>query len=249
MEFAVGATTPSLGRCAARLAAIVTAWGLFDDESDPIVVFGAETSPLPSAAVRRGFTIVPALGPGPCTRDARRSLTAAGSIALLHPAEAGMISSVLREGETVTLGLPAPRPTDPASGLDLGSLPSSLERLLRDRIGKVPPDAPGITWVRGFGSAPLSSALEAWAAQRAVIALPQTPREPLLVRGGALFATSPLHAIEATAYLLSSPALTRTLAARGARIAARQPSIEEVASRLAEAIELARPASSIPARG
>jgi len=99
---------------------------------------------------------------------------------------------------------------------------------------------PGVAWVWGRGVAPLAAALEAWAAGRAVVALPRTDDHELLRRGRALRARSVAEAVEATRFLLENPPLAQALGARVRLVASRLPAPRQVALRLLEGVELAR---------
>ena len=81
--------------------------------------------------------------------------------------------------------------------------------------------------------------MAAWAAGRAVVALPGTARHGMLREGGALAARTSLEAIEATRLLGSTRPLAQALADRGRRRVARLDELDLVADRVAEAVVLA----------
>jgi hypothetical protein len=204
------------------------------------VAIGADDSLLPGADAARPLLVVPACGPGPPTPWGAALVRTADAVALLDAIEVRDLRAAIAGRPLMVAGLPAPKPREPGHGLDPGAAPEGL-REAWERHGRAPaPTHPGVAWVSGRGLAPLAEALEAWAAGRAVVALPDVPRHDLLRRGRALYAASPLEVVEATRFLLGAPALAQALGARGREVAAGLPSAPEVALRLLEGAELAR---------
>jgi hypothetical protein len=170
---------------------------------------------------------------------------AADAVALLDAVEVRDLRAAIGERLLMVAGLPAPEPRQPGAGVNPGAASESLKEAWA-RHGRVPArPRSGVAWISGRGLAPLAEALEAWAAGRAVVALPDVPRHDLLRRGRALHASSPLEAIEATRYLLTAPALAQALGARGREVAASLPAARRVALRLLEGVELARQSAGI----
>lgn len=239
MNVLLGSTTAGLTACIRQVIGVLERWSLFADTADPTLVVGPHTVTVPPGRWDLGVAVVPV----PSTHQspsARAILRHANSFALLDESDAGLVG--VRDGSRpiVVTGLPRPPVTHARRGFHAGDANPTLRHLLHEHVGHITNDCPGIAWIGGSGSTVLIEAGRAWAEHRAVIALPGTPRLPLLARGGALFASSALHVVEATRFLLETPALTITLAARGARALESLPTLEAVAGRVAEALELAR---------
>ena len=246
MQIIYGHTTPALYRCLRRVAGVLAGYTVLDAPGDPVLVLGAEGAELSQEMQTRGFVLVPAIGAQPPTPVARAAVRSATVLAVLDESELVQFPDRVDTVPICLTGLPAPPPAEPGFGLDAAAVDPKVRGLLLREVGHVLPDAPGIRWIGGIGSAPIADALEAWAQGRAIVALPGTPRHRVLVRGGVLFASSALHVIEATRFMLGTSALTRTLAARGGAVAASFPSLETVAGRLLEALLLAQTATSPP---
>lgn len=241
MEVIYGSTSPSLERCFKRIIAVLDQWtGVYDAPSDPCLVLGASAT-VPIDLRKRGYVVVPGLGVGSAPTLARGVVNTSTVVALLDETEAELLDSrhTARPPVVVT-GIPAAPLGETTRGLDTSAVGETARNMARS-LGVVSSDeGPGVSWIAGRGVGPIVAAVEAWAERRAVVAWPGTPRHPLLVRGGVLFASSALHAIEATQMLAAAPNLAITLARRGARAAAALPDVEAVAERLVEALELAR---------
>lgn len=210
------------------------------------IVVGADDPTVPSAAVTRPLVVVPASGPGRPTPWGAALLRSADAVVLLDTCEVHAWDETLADRPVVLAGLPAPAPARNGAGLDTGDASDDLLAAWRHHGGDASGAAAGVAWVGGRGVAPLARALEAWAAGRAVVALPGTEDHELLHRGRALRAHSPAEAIEATLFLLRTPALSRVLAARGRAVAARMPEAGEVTRRVLEGVELARQSAGGP---
>lgn len=212
------------------------------------LVVGADDPMVPEADVRRPLTVVPAHGPGRPTPWGAALIAAADAVVLLDPCEAHAFGDALGGRPVIAAGLPAPGQRAAGTDLDQGDAPEQVRRAwLRE------PPAPasltaGVAWVSGRGVAPLAAALEAWAAGRAVVTLPQTDDHELLRRGRVLRAHSVAEAVEATRFLLGNPPLAQALGARGRLVASRLPHAGEVALRVLEGVELARQSAAAVAR-
>lgn len=203
------------------------------------VAVGVDDSWLPGPDARRPLLVVPACGPGPPTPWGEALVRSADAVALLDAIEVRDLRAALEGRPVLLAGLPAPTPREEGLGLDPGGGPARL-RAAWERHRPAETAGAGVAWVSGRGLAPLAAALDAWAAGRAVVALPGVPRHDLLRRGLALHAGSQLEALEATRYLLGAPALARSLGSRGREVASALPSARTVAARLLEGGELAR---------
>ena len=126
-----------------------------------------------------------------------------------------------RAGQPPALGRGAGVPPDAAEGRGLfpGDDPGSDLVAAWREYGQPWSGGPGVAWVGGRGATAAAEALEAWAAGRAVVTLPGTPSHDLLRQGGALRTETILEVIEATTYLMSTPALARVLGTRGRQVA------------------------------
>ncbi len=181
----------------------------------------------------------PLIGPDGRSDLQRLALSEAATVVVFDEAEWALIGEVARsDAQLVVCGLPAwsaglrgtfDAPNPPHRARDAVDLVSARQT----------PDLPGVTWVWGVGITPLLDALGAWADGHVVVALPGTASHHVLARGGALMARTVLEAVEATAFVQANPAIANALAVRGARVAAAQPSFDEVCARAAEAVVLA----------
>lgn len=227
---------PALQRVVDRLAGELEAV-----RAPGTVAIGADDSLLPGPGATRPLLVVPACGPGEPTPWGRALVAAADAVALLDAREARDLGGALADRPLLVAGMPRPQSRPEGTGVDPGEAPAPL----RDAWSRHGADGsgaggPGVAWVSGRGLAPLAAALEAWAAGRAVIALPGVARHDLLRRGRALHADTHLEVIEATRFLRGAPALARALGARGREVAAAMPPLGAVAGRLREGAELAR---------
>jgi hypothetical protein len=204
--------------------------------SDVVVAAGADDPGLASALPPGPRVIVPALSRRPEPWTAALLGTAA-AIVVLDPSEATVVGAN-PACPIVLAGIPRPAPASRERGLDPGGH-AAMESVWRAEVGPLPEDGPGVAWIGGRGAAPVAAAAEAWAARRAVVALPGTPRHDMLRRGGALFARTSLEALEATRLLTAARPLTEALAARGARALQALDTVDEVAEMFAEALVLA----------
>jgi hypothetical protein len=231
----------ALQRMVDRLAAELEATGA----GEGTVAIAVDDSLLPGADSTRPLLVVPVCGPGRPTPWGEALVRAADAVALLDAVEARGLHTAIRERPLMVAGLPAPEPREPGVGIDPGTAPNAMREAWR-RLGDEHAAArAGVAWISGRGLGPLAEALEAWAAGQAVVALPDVPRHDLLRRGRALHASSPLEAIEATRFLLGTPALAQALGARGREVAAALPSARRVALRLLEGAELARQSAGV----
>jgi hypothetical protein len=236
-----GQLTAHLGASLQPAIDLVETWGCLDDPAGPELIVGSEGVALPADRSTRAVAVIPGLDVRRPTPSARALIRLADAIALVDLCDLASVGG--NQGTPVlAIGLPRPPERSTQRGLDVDSADAAMLKLLREQLGRVPDDAAGVAWVRGCGASTLAHAVDAWSRRRAVIALPGTARHPLLERGGVLFASSTLHAIEATRFLMETPALTSTLANRGIRIAGSLPTIETVATGIAESLELARTA-------
>lgn len=227
----IGATAPAaVGRAVERIAAGLPTTGV-------VVAVGVDDPRLVAHLPPGPRVVVPALAhrrPGPV---ADALLATADVVVVLDPTEGAGLGRRI-SCPVVVAGLPRPAAAGAARGLDPGGH-SSLAAVWRAEHGELPADGPGVAWVGGAGAAPLAEAAEAWAAGRAVIALPGTSRHEMLSRGGALFAHTSLEVLEATRFLVSARPLAVTLAARGRSALERMAALDEVTRRFAEALILA----------
>lgn len=239
--------TPPVGRMVTRLVAALGSGG---GSLPGTLVIGADDPMVPEADVRRPLAVAPAHGPGRPTPWGAALIATADAVILLDPAEAHAFGGALGDRPVLVAGLPAPAPSEPGTGLDCGDAAPEVRRAWL-REPSIPAGAvagAGVAWVSGRGIAPLAAALEAWAAGRAVVVLPQTDDHELLRRGRALRAHSVAEAIEATRFLLDNPALAQALGARGRETAGRLPPVRQVALRMLEGVELARQSAAVTAR-
>lgn len=230
---------PALQRVAERVAAGLA--GVAGVEGT--VAIGADDSLLPGPDSVRPLIVVPACGPGAPTPWGEALVRAADAVALFDPVEVHDLRPALAGRPLVIVGLPAPDPRDTEVGVNHGRAPEDLRQAWRRHAGT--PASVGVAWISGRGLTPLAEALEAWAAGRAVVALPAVRRHDLLREGRVLHASSPLEALEATRFLLANPALAASLGARGREAAARLPAARTVALSLLEAVELARQSAGV----
>jgi hypothetical protein len=215
------------------------------EAGDGTVAIGVDDSLLPGADADRPLLVVPACGPRSPTPWGEALVRAADAVALLDVVEARDLRGAIAGQPLVVAGLPAPAPREPGLGVHPGAAPADL-RDVWARHGREPAAARGgVAWISGRGLAPLTEALEAWAAGLAVVALPDVPQHDMLRRGRALHASSPLEVVEATAFLLGAPALAQALGARGREVAEDLPSARHVALRLLEGAELARQSAKV----
>ncbi len=226
---------PALQRMAERVGGEVEAMG----GGLGTIAIGADDSFLPGPDACRPLVVAPACGPGAPTPWGEALVRAADAIVLFDRLEVRDLRSALADRPVVVVGLPAPAPRDAGAGVDHGSAAEDLREAWYRHEGGGSAEV-GVAWVGGRGLAPLVEALEAWAAGRAVVALPGVPRHDLLRAGRVLHASSPLEAVEATRFLLGAPALAAALGARGREVAASQPSHRQVAVAMLEALELGR---------
>jgi hypothetical protein len=233
----VGSAMPAaLGRMVDRVIGV----GALIDALPGTLAAGADDPMLPGAGAERPLVVVPACGPRPPTPWARALVAAADVVVLLDAVEANDLGDSLGDRPVLAAGLAAPAEAADAEGLDQGESPPS-ELAAAWRAGRDPGrGGPGVAWVGGRGATALAEALEAWAAGRAVVALPGTPHHDLLRRGRVLRADTILEALEATRFLRANPPLARSLGTRGRETARALPSAADVAMALAEGAELAR---------
>lgn len=232
-----GRLTPATGRMVAR---VVGALGPGIDRLDGTVAVGADDPMVPGSDVRRPLAVVPARGPDRQTPWGAALVATADAVILLDPSEAHAFPEALRDRPVVVAGLAAPGPLPDGAGLDAGDAPDEVVRAWRREAPPVSHPGAAVAWVWGRGIAPLTAALEAWAAGRAVVVLPRTDDHELLRRGRALRAHSVAEAVEATRFLLDNPPVAQALGARGRAVAGRLPSAGQVAVRVLEGLELAR---------
>jgi hypothetical protein len=203
-----------------------------------VVVAGLDDPRLLSALPPGPRVIVPALTRRAAPPWTAPLLASAAAIVLLDRSEAAGLPAAVTAPVVVT-GVPRPEPPPrPGRGLDDGGH-AALAALWRSEVGPPPADGPGVAWVGGVGGTPVAAAAEAWAAGRAVVALPGTACHDMLARGGALFARTSLEALEATRLLAAARPLAEALAARGRRELQGLETLDGVAARFAEAVVLA----------
>jgi hypothetical protein len=201
---------------------------------------GADDPFLPGPDAERPLVVVPACGPRPPTSWGLALVASADAVVLLDPVEAHDLRVALSDRPVLVAGLPAlPERTD-GEGLDRGDSASPELVAAWDAQAERDGRGPGVAWVGGRGASALAEALEAWAAGRAVVALPGTPRHDLLHRGRALRAETILETVEATRFLRANPPLARALGTRGREVARSLLPAAEAARVLAEGAELAR---------
>ncbi|MGE0026121.1 MAG: hypothetical protein AB7O78_07585 [Thermoleophilia bacterium] len=191
--------------------------------------------PLPEGRV----AVLAACGPSAPGPWAHALAARADAAAVLTRADAAVLGV-----DAPVVGLPRPEAAPPGRGLSADGAPPGALTALTEVHGPVAPDAPGVAWVWGAGSAAVAAAARAWAEGRAVVALPGTAADALLRAGGALRAHGLLEAAEATAMVLASAPLAHALAHRGAAALDALPPAAEVARRVTEA--LTRPATLAP---
>jgi hypothetical protein len=227
---------PALQRMADRVGAeLASAAG-----GDATVAIGADDSLLPGPDPTRPLVVAPACGPGAPTPWGEALVRAADAVALFDPVELHDLRAALAGRPVVVVGLPAPEPRDPEVGVDHGGAPDDLRAAWYRHGGGGGRSGVGVAWISGRGLTPIAEALEAWAAGRAVVALPGVPPHDLLRRAGVLHARTPLEAVEATRFLMGAPALAASLGARGREIAMSLPCARGIARAVVEAVELAR---------
>ncbi len=182
---------------------------------------------------------VPLIGPGGRSDRQRLALAAAPTIVLFDESEWAFMGDVVRpDAQVVVCGLPV-RKGGRRGSFDAPNPPERAVGAMNLVAGRQTPGLPGVTWVWGAGVTPLLDALAAWADGHVVVALPGTMPNRILTRGGVLAARTILEAMEATSFVQSNPAIANALAVRGSRVAAAQPSFDEVSDRAAEAVVLA----------
>jgi hypothetical protein len=226
----------ALGRMVER----VTGPGALLDALPGTLAAGADDPMLPGADAERPLLVLPACGPRTPTPWGRALVTAADVVVLLDAVEATDLGDAVGDRPVLVAGLPAPPESADGQGLDPGESPPPELVAAWRADAELGCGGPGVAWVGGRGATALAEALEAWAAGRAVVALPGTPRHDLLRRGRALCADTMLEVLEATRFLRANPPLARALGARGRETARSLPSVADVAAALAEGAELAR---------
>ncbi len=241
-----GSLAPATARMMDR---VVAAIGPAGDALEGTLVVGADDAMVPGADVLRPLAVVPARGPGRPTPWGAALVAAADAVILLDPTEAHAFPAALEDRAIIVAGLAAPRAREAGDGgLDDGGAPDDVRAAWRRHGPPAARGGPGVAWVWGRGVAPLTAALDAWAAGRAVVALPGTDDNELLRRGRALRARSVAEVVEATRFLLENPPVAEALGARGRTVAARLPSARQVALRLIEGMELARQSAGVDTR-
>lgn len=236
---------PATGRMVAR---VIDALGPGAAALGGTLAVGADDPMVPGADVRRPLAVIPARGPGRPTPWGAALVAVADSVILLDASEAHAFPDALHDRPVMVAGLAAPEPRADTMGLDPGDAPDEVVRAWRRQTAPDPRPGAAVAWVWGRGVAPLTAALEAWAAGRAVVVLPQTDDHELLRRGRALRAHSVAEAVEATLFLMANPPVAQALGARGRTVAGRLPSPRQVALRVLEGMELARQSAGAVAR-
>jgi len=139
---------------------------------------------------------------------------------------------------SVVTGLPRP-PSKPAPEAEAEA--DRYCAMIRDGLASAedPADTSTIAIVAGRGAMLAARAVAAWQSGRAVAALTDAPVPEALSGGGALVAQQVLVAYEAADLLSRAAPLRRSLARQGQRSMERMPTVDEVATRILEAIALA----------
>lgn len=231
---------PSLGRMIDR---VVTALGP-GGSSPGTLAIGIDDPMLPGPDAERPLAVVPAAGARPAPWG-RALAASADAVILLDPSEAHGLGDALDGRPVLVAGLVRPEPSPAACGLDAGTAPRDLWQAARDE-GLAGREGAGVAWISGGGLEPVTDALEAWAAGRAVVVLPGTDMHELLRSGHVLRPRTGAEVLEATRFLRDNPPLAQALGARGRRTAAGLPSARRVALRLLEGAELARQSAGAP---
>jgi hypothetical protein len=220
---------------------LASSWGAFGDADDQAtLIIGADDAQVGAGRSAGPLAVLPAVGPRRPDPWAAALCAAADVVLLLDPVEALDLRSSLADRAVIASGLPAPPDSPPGRGLEPGDAPAYVREAWAAELAASPADGPGVAWIWGRGVAPLAAALEAWSAGRAIVALPGTVDHEILRRGGVLRTESSLEVVEATRFLLDAPPLVAALAARGKTELARRPSEQAAATRLVEAVEVAR---------
>ncbi len=216
------------------LQTCLSEWGL--PGNDATIAFGSGSV----FGGRSGLnTVLVPLVDGQNQDVAQRTVRSAGVVVLLDPAELGLLGGALDESRVLLSGIPRPSMTardefNPSPG------EHPLYASLWSALGGAPPTV----WVWGRGVWCLIRAVTAWSCGFPVVAAPGTPRHSLLTSGGTLFARSGCEMVEASSFLRDSPALARETARRGKMVCDGLPTVVDVCTVIAEAIEVARIDSS-----